>query len=76
LRHFVVLAFVNMAASDLQAALSLPPERLGEVHLRDISHTPLPSLLGGLLSKNEAGQFALFPPATSQTVRTMSQTVI
>ncbi len=32
-----------MAASDLQAlqaALSLPPERLGEVRRRAISHTP------------------------------------
>jgi hypothetical protein len=34
----VFLAFVNMAASDLhalQAALLLPPERLGEVRRRE-----------------------------------------
>jgi hypothetical protein len=43
LRHFVFLAFVNMAASDLhtlQAVLSLPPERLGEVRRRAISRPP------------------------------------
>jgi hypothetical protein len=64
LRHFVFLAFVNMAASDLhalQAALSLPLERLGEVHRRAISCTPIPSLLGGLLSKNEVSQLSLRP---------------
>jgi hypothetical protein len=53
-----------MAASDLhalQAALLLPPERLGEVHLRAISHTPISVLIGGLLSKNEVSQLALNP---------------
>jgi hypothetical protein len=53
-----------MAASDLhvlQAALSLPPERLGEVRCRAISRTPIPSLLGGLLSMNEVGQLSLRP---------------
>jgi hypothetical protein len=53
-----------MAASDLhalQAALSLPPERLGEVRRRAISRTPLPALLGGLLSENEGGQLSLRP---------------
>ncbi len=62
MRHFVFLAFINMAASDLQAlqaVLFLPPERLGEVRRRSISCTPIPSLLGGLLSKNEDGQLAL-----------------
>jgi hypothetical protein len=53
-----------MAAGDLhalQAALSLPPERLGEVRRRAISRTPLTTLQGGLLSENEAGQLALRP---------------
>jgi hypothetical protein len=51
-----------MAASDihaLQAALSLPPEHLGEVRHYGISRTPIPAHLGGLLSMNEAGQLAL-----------------
>jgi hypothetical protein len=55
LQHFVLLAFVNKAASDLhalQAALSLPPEHLGEVRRRAISRTPISVLIGGLLSKN------------------------
>jgi hypothetical protein len=53
-----------MAASDLhalQAALSLPPERLGEVCHRAISRTPISVLKGGLLRENEAGQLALRP---------------
>ncbi len=53
-----------MAASDLhalQAVLLLPPERLGEVRRRAISHTPIPALLGGLLSENEGGQLSLCP---------------
>jgi hypothetical protein len=53
-----------MAASDLhalQAALSLPPERLGEVRRHAISCNPIPSLLGSLLSENEAGQLTLRP---------------
>ncbi len=53
-----------MATSDLhalQAVLLLPSERLGEVRCHAISHTPIPALLGGLLSKNEAGQLALRP---------------
>jgi hypothetical protein len=53
-----------MAASDLyavQAALLLPPECLGEVRRRAISRTPIPDLLGGLLSKNEGGQLSLRP---------------
>jgi hypothetical protein len=53
-----------MAASDLhtlQAALLLPLERLGEVRRRAISRTPLPALLGGLLSENEGGQLSLRP---------------
>jgi hypothetical protein len=48
LQHFVFLAFVNMAASNLhalQTALSLPLERLGEVRRFAISCTPIPSLL-------------------------------
>jgi hypothetical protein len=51
-----------MVAGDLhalQAALSLPPERLGEVRRHAVSRTPIPALLGGLLSENEAGQLAL-----------------
>jgi hypothetical protein len=62
LQHFLFLAFVNMAASDLhalQAALSLPPEGLGEVRRRAISHTPISVLIGGLLSENEGGQLSL-----------------
>ncbi len=65
LRHFVILAFVNMTASDLhalQAALLLPPERLGEVRRRAISRTPISVLIEGLLSENEGGQVALRPP--------------
>ncbi len=53
-----------MAASDLhilQAALLLPPEHRGDVRRRACSRTPIPALLGGLLSKNEAGQLALRP---------------
>ncbi len=53
-----------MAAGDLhalQAALLLPPERLGEVRRRAISRTPPPALPGGLLSENDAGQLALCP---------------
>ncbi len=53
-----------MAASDLhalQAALSLPLERLGKVRRRAISCTPISVLIGGLLSKNEAGQLSLCP---------------
>ncbi len=75
MRHFVFLAFVNMAASNfhaLQTAPLLLPERLGEVRRCAISHTgevrrcaisrtPIPSLLGGLLSENEAGQLSLRP---------------
>ncbi len=64
MRHFVFLAFVNMAASNLhklQAALSLPLERLGEVHRHAIFRTPIPSLLGGLLSENEVGQLFFAP---------------
>jgi hypothetical protein len=44
LRHFLFLAFVNMAFSNLhalQAALLLLPERLSEVHHRAISRTPI-----------------------------------
>jgi hypothetical protein len=77
LRHFVFLAFVNMATSDLhafQAALSLPPERLGEVCCRAISRNPISVLIGGLLSENEASQLSL-PPAASQTARTLFKTV-
>jgi hypothetical protein len=51
-----------MAVSDLctlQAALSLLLERLGEVRRRAISRTPIPALLGGLLSENEGGQLSL-----------------
>ncbi len=56
-----------MAVSDLhalQAALLLPPERLGEVRRRAISRSPIPALLGGLLSENEGGQLSLrlWPP--------------
>ncbi len=64
MRHFVFLAFVNMAASDLyalQAALSLPLERLGEVRRRAISRTPISVLIGGLLGENEGGQLSLRP---------------
>jgi hypothetical protein len=62
LQHFVFLAFVNMAASNLhalQAALLLPPERLGEVRCRAISRTPISVLIGGLLNENEVSQLAL-----------------
>ncbi len=64
LRHFVFLAFVNMAAIDLhalQAALLLPREGLVEVRRRAISPTPISVLIGGLLSENEAGQLVLHP---------------
>ncbi len=64
LRHFVFLAFVNIAASDLhalQAALFLLPERLGEVRRRAISRTPISVLIGRLLSENEGGQLSLRP---------------
>ncbi len=53
-----------MAASDLhalQAALSFPPERLGEVRCRAISRTPISVLIGDLLSQNEGGQLSLRP---------------
>jgi hypothetical protein len=53
-----------MATSDLhalQAALLLPPERLGEVRRRAFSRTPIPALLGGLLRENEGGQLSLRP---------------
>ncbi len=53
-----------MAASDLhalQAALSLPPERLGEVRHHSISRTPISVLIGGLLSENEGSQLSLCP---------------
>jgi hypothetical protein len=56
-----------MVAGDLpalQAALLLPLERLAEVHRHAISHTPIPAILGGLLSKKEAGQLALHPRLT------------
>ncbi len=58
------LAFVIMATSNLhalQAALSLPPEHLGEVRGRAISRTPTSVLIGGLLSENEGGQLSLRP---------------
>jgi hypothetical protein len=64
LQHFLFLALVNMASSDLhalQATLLLPPERLSEVPRRAISRTPISVFIGGLLSKNEAGQLALRP---------------
>jgi hypothetical protein len=53
-----------MAASDLhavQAVLLLLLERLSEVHSRAISCTPIPALLGGLLSENEGSQLSLCP---------------
>ncbi len=58
-----------MASSDLhalQAAILLPPERLGEVRRRAISRTPISVtpisvLIGGLLSENEGGQLSLRP---------------
>jgi hypothetical protein len=64
LRHFLFLAFVNMATSDLhalQAALSLLPERLGKVRHRAISRNPISVLIEGLLSENESGQLSLRP---------------
>ncbi len=63
-QHFLFLAFVNMAPSDLhalQAALLSPPERLGEVRRSAISRTPISVLIGGLLSENEGGQLSLRP---------------
>ncbi len=63
-RIFGVLAFLSMAASDvhaLQAALLLLPEHPGEVHCLAISCTPIPGLLEGLLSENEAGQLTILP---------------
>ncbi len=53
-----------MASSDLhalQAALLLPPERLGEVRRPAISRTPISVLIGSLLSENEGGQLSLRP---------------
>jgi hypothetical protein len=50
----------------LQAALSLLLNCLGEVCRHAISRTPIPALLGGLLSKCEAGQLALHPQPTNQ----------
>jgi hypothetical protein len=53
-----------MAASDLhalQAVLLLPPDCLGKVHRHAIFRTPISVLLGGLLSKSEAGQLTLCP---------------
>ncbi len=64
MRHFVFLAFVNMATSDLhtlQAALLLPPEHLGKIRRRAISRTSISVLIGGLLSENEGGQLSLCP---------------
>ncbi len=64
LRHFLILAFVNMASSDLhalQAVLLLPPEHLGKVRRRAISRTPISVLIEGLLNENEGGQLALRP---------------
>jgi hypothetical protein len=48
----------------LQVVLLLPMERLGQVCRHAISLTPIPALLGGILSKNEAGQLALCPRLT------------
>ncbi len=61
------LAFHSMAAGDihsLQATLLLPLEHLCEVRRRVISRTHIPAILGGLLSKNEAGQLATCPQST------------
>jgi hypothetical protein len=55
------MAFTPSRLHALQAALLLPPERLGEVRRRTISRTPISVLIGGLLSENEAGQLALRP---------------
>ncbi len=58
-----------MAAGNLQALQAehlLPPEHLGKVRHRAISHTSIPALLGGLLSKGEASQLALHPQLTKQ----------
>jgi hypothetical protein len=54
--EYIFLSFVNIAASDLhalQAALLLPPEHTSEVRRLAISRTPIPALLGGLLSEND-----------------------
>ncbi len=61
---FCIFSFVSMAACDLhalQAALSLPLERLGDVRCHAISRTPISVLIGGLLSENEGGQLSLRP---------------
>jgi hypothetical protein len=63
------LAFLSIAACDvhaLQAGLLLPPELLGKVRPRAISHAPIHALVGVLLSKSEAGQLALCPQPTYQ----------
>ncbi len=63
-RPFVFLIFLNMAGRDLHAllaALISPPECLGKVGCTEVSHTPLPLLLGGLLGEVEASQLTLHP---------------
>ncbi len=57
LRTFVFLGFMYTAGGDLHALLAalLPlPERINKVCRREISHAPLPLLLGGLLGEGEA----------------------
>jgi hypothetical protein len=65
-----------MAASDLhalKAALLLLPGCLGEVRRCAISCTPIPTLLGCILSENESDQLSLRPSCLS--VRTLSKIV-
>jgi hypothetical protein len=69
LGHFVFLAFLKITAGDLHALLAvlvLPLVRLGEVHRRAISHTPLQLLLGGILGEGEADPLTLHPQPTHQ----------
>ncbi len=66
-RPFCIFSFFSYGHrrhSHSQAALLLPPERLGEVRRRAIFRTPISALLGGLLSENEGGQLSLrsWPP--------------
>jgi hypothetical protein len=54
------------ADRDTFVALVSPPERLGKVHRRAISRTPLPILQRGLLGEGEAGKLSLCLRPTHQ----------
>jgi hypothetical protein len=56
-KSFCILAFLNKFVGDphaLFAVLVLPLEHLGKVCHREISHTPLQLLQGGLLGVSKA----------------------